>query len=44
MFSAISAELARDREVELRQIDRGGRLAGLLRFGRTKALAPVEPR
>ena len=43
MFSAISAELARDREIELRQIDRRGRLAGLLRFGRTKAPAPVEP-
>src|SRR4051794_36473362 len=44
MFSAISAELARDRELELRQIDRTGRrrLAGLLRFGRPKAVAPVE--
>jgi hypothetical protein len=42
MFSAISAELARDRELELRQIDRRGRLAGLLRFGRPKAVAPVE--
>ena len=42
MFSAISAELARDRELELRQIDRRGPLAGLLRFGRPKAVAPVE--
>src|SRR3954471_18704290 len=44
MCSAISAELARDRELELRQIDRTGRrrLAGLLRFGRPKAVAPVE--
>jgi hypothetical protein len=43
MYSAISAELARHREVELRQIDRGGRLAGLLRFGRAKVPAHVEP-
>ena len=42
MFSAISAELARDRELELRQIDRTGRLAEFLRFGRPKAVAPVE--
>ena len=42
MFSAISVELARDREVDLRRVDREGRLAGLLRFGRTKAVAPVE--
>jgi hypothetical protein len=42
MFSAISAELARDRELDLRRIDRNGRLAGLLRFGRTKVVAPVE--
>ena len=42
MFSAISVELARDREHDLRRIDRNGRLAGLLRFGRTKAVAPDE--
>jgi hypothetical protein len=42
MFSAISVELARDREHHLRRIDRNGRLAGLLRFGRTKAVAPDE--
>jgi len=42
MFSAISAELARARELELRRIDRNRRLAGLLRFGRTPAVAPVE--
>src|SRR5215210_2956326 len=42
MFSAISAELARDRELDLRRIDANGRLAGLLRFGRARAVAPVE--
>jgi hypothetical protein len=42
MFSAISVELARDRELDLRRIDRDGRLSGLLRFGRTKTVAPVE--
>ena len=42
MFSAISAEFARNRELELRQTDRNGRLGGLLRFGRTPAVAVVE--
>jgi len=41
MFSAISAELARERELELRHIDRDGRLAGLLRFRRKAAAVPV---
>jgi hypothetical protein len=42
MFSAISAELAREREDELRKVDRRSRLGGLLRFGRAPAVAPVE--
>jgi hypothetical protein len=42
MFSAMSAELARDRELQLRKTDRDGRLAGLLRFRRTTADAPLE--
>jgi hypothetical protein len=42
MFSAISAELAHQRELEVRRIDRTRRLAGLLRFGRTQAVVPAE--
>jgi hypothetical protein len=42
MFSAISAELARERELELRQIERDGRLARLLRLRRPAIAAPVE--
>ena len=42
MFSAISAELAREREDELRKVDRRSRFGGLVRFGRTPAVAPVE--
>jgi hypothetical protein len=42
MFSAISAELAHERELELRKIDRDGRLAGLLRFRHPAAATPVE--
>ena len=40
MFSAISAELAQQRELELRRFDR--RLAGVLRFRRAKTIVSDE--
>jgi hypothetical protein len=42
MISAISVELAREREQQLRQTARMGRLAGRLRFRRAEVVASVE--